>query len=85
MQTHVADTSNMIQILKILDFRNDEAIRENGTALRDLAAGASSENQFIVTIAEKTRKDSKVMRVATIIAIFYLPASLVAVRTTSNV
>ena len=73
-------SSDMWQLFKILDYRNDSTILENGFSLRRLAVTASSEGKLMLQIAEHTRKDSRTMRVASLIALIYLPASLVAVR-----
>ncbi|KAH0611953.1 uncharacterized protein H6S33_010005 [Morchella sextelata] len=67
-----------LMILKVLDFRNDEAMEGNSSALRELAADAASENKLLVTLAEKTREESRFMGIATVVAMIYLPAGLVA-------
>lgn len=51
----------------------------NSSALRELAADAASENKLLVTLAEKTRDESRFMGIATVVAMIYLPAGLVAV------
>lgn len=67
-----------LMILKVLDFRNDEAMEGNSSALRELAADAASENKLLVMLAEKTRDESRFMGIATVVAMIYLPAGLVA-------
>jgi hypothetical protein len=51
----------------------------NGTNLRQLAQAGAVDNQNLAHITEETRKDSRTMRIATLIAMAYLPANLVTV------
>jgi hypothetical protein len=69
------------KVLKILGLRTDELLHQNGLSLKELAFEGSSENKHLLEIGRKTQRDSRTMRVATTVATFYLPASLVAVST----
>ena len=67
-------------MLKILDLRNDEIVHQSGSTLSALAKEAALENKAMVSLAHQSLSDSLKMKVATVIAMFYLPASLVTVR-----
>jgi hypothetical protein len=51
----------------------------NGLALQHLGQAAAQDNQNLAKLTEETQKDSRTMRIATVIAIVYLPANLVMV------
>lgn len=63
----------------MLDFRNDKEIVNNGENMRIIAAAAHEENKSMALLATKSQKDSRIIKVPTIITMLYLPASLVAV------
>lgn len=63
--------------LKIMDFRNDELLQENTDSMRVLAGETVSENKAMVTIANKSAADSRTVTIATVIALIYVPVSLV--------
>jgi Mg2+ and Co2+ transporter CorA len=63
----------------MLDFRNDKEIVNNGENMRIIAAAAHEENKSMALLATKSQKDSRIIKVLTIITMLYLPASLVAV------
>ncbi|RMZ75072.1 hypothetical protein DV737_g5474, partial [Chaetothyriales sp. CBS 132003] len=72
-------------ILHILSFRNTEvgisanlAIRENGEQLRLLTGQIAQENGSMRQITAEMHGDSKFIKVLTLIAVLYTPASLVA-------
>lgn len=65
--------------MKIMDFRNDEQLEENSRTMKSLASETVLENRAMVTIANQTMADSRTMKIATVIATIYLPASLVTV------
>ena len=74
-----------IEILsKILEFRNDEIVLKTNQAVKDnlevLSRMAVQEGQ----IAEQARKDSRLLKALNVIAIIYLPASLIATIFSSN-
>ena len=75
----VCCSANFLQLFKILDYRNDALVHDNGVSLKGLALKASSESNWMLCIAEQARYDSRTMRVASFIALIYLPASLVSV------
>ena len=62
-----------------MDFRNDELVRENSNSLRALAGDTVSGNRALVTIAVQSMADSRIIKIATMIGVIYLPASLVTV------
>jgi hypothetical protein len=51
----------------------------NGVLLAQLAQVGAADNKVLATMTDKTQKDSRIMRIATIIAMVYLPANLVTV------
>jgi hypothetical protein len=59
-----------------MDFRNDELLRENSAALKRVAEQTATENKSLVHISSQSASDSRTMRIATVIAMVYLPASL---------
>jgi hypothetical protein len=74
-----------IEILsKILEFRNDETVLQTNQAAKNnlevLSRMAVQEGQ----IAEHARKDSRLLKALNVIAIVYLPASLIATIFSSN-
>lgn len=52
---------------------------DNGVKLAQLAQSDATEKKIMVMLANKTAEDSRTMRIATIVAMFYLPANLVMV------
>lgn len=54
-------------------------VHENGISLKELAVKASSESNVMVCIAEHARQDSRTMKIASLVALIYLPANLAAV------
>ncbi len=52
---------------------------DNGVKLAQLAQSDATEKKIMVVLANKTAEDSRTMRIATIVAMFYLPANLVMV------
>ena len=67
------------QLFKILDYRNDEVVHENIFSLKDFASIASGESKSMLYVTQHARNDSRVMEVASLIAMVYLPASLITV------
>ena len=63
----------------VLALYNQEMTINNGTSIRQLAQAGAVDNQNLAHITEETRKDSRTMRIATLIAMAYLPANLVTV------
>jgi hypothetical protein len=54
-------------------------MHRNGMELTRIAHAQSVETKVMVSLADKTRQDSRTMRIATVIAMLYLPANLVMV------
>lgn len=64
-------------INSIIDFRNQGLLTENGAQLHRIAENNSRETRLMADTANLTYKDSRTMRIATVIALIYLPANLV--------
>ncbi|KAH8587929.1 hypothetical protein B0O99DRAFT_601212 [Bisporella sp. PMI_857] len=79
-------SADILQMLfHILEYRNDEvlirssdALEKNSEGMRAIAAAASEENKSIVFLTAKSQRDSRMVKIVTVIAMAYLPASLVA-------
>lgn len=65
--------------MKIMDLRNDSLIRTDTLSSIELAGRSVTENRAMVNIASQTAMDSHVTKIASLIALVYLPASLVTV------
>lgn len=63
----------------MLAFSNQELLIRNGVSLEQLARAAATDNKVLAVMTDKTQKDSRTMRIATIVAMFYLPVNLVVV------
>ena len=63
----------------ILRFRDQELIYDNGLHLARIGQADASEKKIMVVLADSTARDSKTVRIATMIAMLYLPANLVMV------
>ena len=63
----------------IINFRNQELLARNGSYLAQLAQGQLVESRSATIASDKTNKDSRTVRIATLVAMFYLPATLVLV------
>jgi hypothetical protein len=59
-------------------------MHNNGLRLTQIALADSAETKAIVSLTDKTSQDSRTMRIATVVAMFYLPANLVMVRSQSR-
>ncbi|KAF8245659.1 hypothetical protein K440DRAFT_662644 [Wilcoxina mikolae CBS 423.85] len=78
VQKHLGFSEDIrVLIFKIMDFRNDELLRANSISLKELAHETARENKAMLTIACKSKADSRTMKIATLIATIYLPISLV--------
>jgi hypothetical protein len=73
-----------------LEYRNDEILIQSsyaqhriseGTKL--IAASAKEENRAVAMVLTATQADSQVIKILSYVAMFYLPASLIAVRLNS--
>jgi hypothetical protein len=63
----------------ILELQKQELLHSNGMKLAQIAQTDSIETSIMVSLADKTAQDSRAMRIAAVIATFYLPANLVIV------
>jgi Mg2+ and Co2+ transporter CorA len=70
----------MTQILKVLDCRNDLVMEDYSRVAAELAQTNNAQNNTLNIIARATKRDSRMMKVLTVIAIAYVPASVIAVR-----
>ncbi|KAI1806718.1 hypothetical protein F4811DRAFT_122101 [Daldinia bambusicola] len=61
----------------ILKFHSQELLHNNGLKLAQIAQDDSHETKTMALLADKTYHDSRTTRIATVIAMFYLPANLV--------
>lgn len=66
------------QVLGILDHSHKENMDLHTTSLDNLFAVASADSRDLKHIADKAQQDSRAMRIATVISMFYLPVSLTA-------
>ncbi|KAI9779425.1 MAG: hypothetical protein M1839_007390 [Geoglossum umbratile] len=69
---------------KILDYKNDNTMKENSRIMARMVATANAQSESLKIIAEKTRKDSRLMRIVAFITLVYLPASLIATISSSG-
>ncbi|KAF3942110.1 hypothetical protein ABW19_dt0205172 [Dactylella cylindrospora] len=72
-------------ISQALQYRNDKAIirtnsamHENGESLKEITIAAKEESEALAALTSKTYKDSRMVKILTIVAVIYVPASLVA-------
>jgi dUTPase len=72
------------QINSIISFRNQDLLAENGAQLHRIAESNSREARLMADTANLVYKDSRTMRIATTIALIYLPANLVMVCTPAS-
>lgn len=69
----------MLQINTIINSKNQELLANNGLHLSRLTETSQNDSKTLVSIASDSSHDSQTTRIATIIAMVYLPASLVLV------
>lgn len=74
-----------MQLLEIMKSRNDEvarntsnAICQNGREISKLIHASSLQSDAISELAQKTQCDSHTLKIFSVVAFFYLPATLVA-------
>ncbi|EUC37473.1 hypothetical protein COCCADRAFT_85618 [Bipolaris zeicola 26-R-13] len=85
MEGHKATIRHLLQVVEsigalnrdILALRNQELLVKNSHVLSQLAQTSASESKTITDMTNRTQQDSRVMRIATVIAMVYLPANLV--------
>ncbi|KAI0193438.1 hypothetical protein F4808DRAFT_358368 [Astrocystis sublimbata] len=61
----------------VLKYHGQELLHRNSLRLTQIAQNDADENRTMAVLAEKTFHDSRTVRIATVIAMFYLPANLV--------
>ncbi|PMD22482.1 hypothetical protein NA56DRAFT_657892 [Hyaloscypha hepaticicola] len=78
-------------LLCIFTYRNEEATRiatnaihDNGRLLAELATLSNQSTDAVSRLTMKTQKDSRAMKVLTVVAALYLPATLMATIFSSN-
>ena len=80
METHKPQLlTRCLQIRSVLELRNQDLLNMNGKQLHSITEANSRETQVMAEIAQCTYNDSRMMRIATVIALVYLPANLVLV------
>lgn len=55
-------------------------MHNNGLGLKEIALMNAAETKVMISLASQSSQDSRTMRIATVIAMFYLPANLVMVH-----
>ncbi|CAI4215617.1 unnamed protein product [Parascedosporium putredinis] len=70
----ISETCNYDDILK---FHGQELLVSNGVKLAMIAEEDSAQNKVMASLTEMTHKDSRTVRVMTMIALIYLPANLI--------
>lgn len=65
-------------LLKVLDYRNDLIMKDYSKIANELAGIANAQNTSLKVLARETKRDSRLVKVLTVIAIAYLPANLIA-------
>ncbi|KAK6519178.1 hypothetical protein TWF281_003867 [Arthrobotrys megalospora] len=70
------DISTLVR--QVLDFRNEASSRAMSLNLQQLTAASVEENQHMSAMAAKGAKDTKMMKLITIITATFLPATFVA-------
>jgi hypothetical protein len=71
---------SIVQYDNILIFHGQELQHDTSLKLAHLAQADAAGNRDMAVLADHTHKDSRSMRIATAIAMFYLPVNLVMVR-----
>ncbi|RYO97932.1 hypothetical protein DL765_010977 [Monosporascus sp. GIB2] len=61
----------------IMNLYGQEMLHENGLRLTQIAQSDSHETKALATLADKTYRNSRTMRIAALVAMFCLPANLV--------
>ena len=68
------------QSQNIINLYNQEVIIHNGIALECLSQAKARDNGNLARMTKETQKDSRTMRIVTVVALIYLPANVVLVR-----
>ncbi|MCJ1248085.1 hypothetical protein MMC30_005300 [Trapelia coarctata] len=75
--------SPIVQLFKILSHRHGSLVHSNIFSLANFASAAADESKAMFCVTQSARKDSRVMRTVSWIALAYLPATLIAVSSSS--
>ena len=76
--------ANTRQLSKILEFRNDRILLQTSQAMQNSLGTLNRIAGQSADVAEQGRLDSRTLKMLTVIATMYLPASLIAVRCRSS-
>ena len=68
-----------LKLFKLLDFRNDDLHYANGKALEELASRSTIDSRSMISLSRDANLNTQYMKFSGLIALLYLPASLVAV------
>lgn len=60
--------------------KHSEALTVNTTAMSQLAQDNKKEQEMMLEVAKAAKNDSEIMKVIAAVTLFYLPATLMAVR-----
>ena len=71
--------SSIAEVSSFCDLASGKAIRENGESLERLANIARQENESIVQLTRRAYEDTTAVKLLTVIAMIYLPVSVVLV------
>ncbi|KAL9032456.1 MAG: hypothetical protein Q9214_007962, partial [Letrouitia sp. 1 TL-2023] len=58
--------------------KSNEALNRNSDVMRELAIAAKAENELTAVLVGKSQRESHTIKILTVIAMIYLPATLVA-------
>lgn len=86
LASHCSHSWNDKKLFKILEFRNEQRLRDSSYAmalslssLHQNSSQSSRESTVTTSLTRKTLEQSQVMKTFTLVAMLYLPTSLVAV------
>lgn len=75
---------NKVMLLAIINHRHNDVIRIHTSSLDTLSAAASTDSRLRTKIASKALAESSIMRIATLITVFYLPFNLTTAFFSTN-
>jgi len=73
-----------VMLLAIINHHHNEVIQMHTSSIDALSAAASTDSRLRTRIASKTLEESSIMRIATLITVFYLPFNLTAAFFSTN-
>lgn len=68
-----------VQLLQVLDYRHEEATKQNDLATIDLIGATQRDGELMTLMTRTTIQDSRTMKIMAFITLIYLPGTLVAV------